>query len=337
MLLAARAHGLQAIDGPYLGVAVDDAFTAAAARGARPRLRRQVGDPPVARSAALNDAFTPTEDEVERARAVLAALDAAERGRRGRRRARRADARRGGARRPRGARSRAPARRRDGRVRDGARRRARTSTTSRVGAASTRRARADADRRPRRAAPGDRRRPAAARARRDAGARVVPARARRSRIRRSSGTSRSASRRCVTQRVIANLFYRGLVLRRAPLIGDTLRTTTEVVALRAEQRARRTAPPTGLAVLRIAHRRPGGAPGARLLALRDAAAARPARRAPATPTTSTRSAARARRRRRSRRRVAGWDLAAFRAARPGAAPRRPRRRHAPGRSRAATS
>ena len=35
-----------------------------------------------------------------------------------------------------------------------------------------------------------------------------------------------------TQRVIANLFYPGLVFHRAPLIGDTLRTRTEVVALR---------------------------------------------------------------------------------------------------------
>jgi acyl dehydratase len=53
-----------------------------------------------------------------------------------------------------------------------------------------------------------------------------------------------------TQRVIANLFYRGLVLRRAPVIGDTLRTTTEVVALR-ENRRRPDRLPTGLAVLRI--------------------------------------------------------------------------------------
>jgi acyl dehydratase len=49
----------------------------------------------------------------------------------------------------------------------------------------------------------------------------------------------------LTQRVIANLFYRGLVLHRAPLIGDTLRTTTEVVALKQNHEA------TGLAVLRI--------------------------------------------------------------------------------------
>jgi acyl dehydratase len=54
----------------------------------------------------------------------------------------------------------------------------------------------------------------------------------------------------VTQRVIANLFYRGLVLRRAPVIGDTLRTTTEVVALR-QNSPRPDRPATGLAVLRV--------------------------------------------------------------------------------------
>jgi acyl dehydratase len=54
----------------------------------------------------------------------------------------------------------------------------------------------------------------------------------------------------LTQRVIANLFYRGLVLRRAPVIGDTLRTTTEVVALR-QNRPREGRAATGLAVLRI--------------------------------------------------------------------------------------
>src|SRR5918911_1014399 len=35
----------------------------------------------------------------------------------------------------------------------------------------------------------------------------------------------------VTQRVIANLFYRGLTFHRFPLIGDSLFTRTEVVAL----------------------------------------------------------------------------------------------------------
>lgn len=54
----------------------------------------------------------------------------------------------------------------------------------------------------------------------------------------------------VTQHVRANLFYRGLVFRRAPVLGDTLRTTTSVVALR-RNRPRAGRRPTGLAVLRI--------------------------------------------------------------------------------------
>jgi len=54
-----------------------------------------------------------------------------------------------------------------------------------------------------------------------------------------------------TGRVIANLFYRGLVLHRTPLIGDTLRTKVEVVALR-RNRPRPDRAPTGLAVLRVA-------------------------------------------------------------------------------------
>jgi acyl dehydratase len=54
----------------------------------------------------------------------------------------------------------------------------------------------------------------------------------------------------LTQRVIGNLFYRGLVFHRLPLIGDTLRTSTEVVALRQNSpRPGRAA--TGLAGLRI--------------------------------------------------------------------------------------
>lgn len=54
----------------------------------------------------------------------------------------------------------------------------------------------------------------------------------------------------VTQRVIANLFYRGFVFRHAPCLGDTLRTTTEIAALR-QNRPREGRPATGLAVLRI--------------------------------------------------------------------------------------
>jgi len=53
-----------------------------------------------------------------------------------------------------------------------------------------------------------------------------------------------------TQRVIGNLFYRGLVFHRMPVIGDTLKTTTEVVGLR-QNSAKPGRPATGLAALRI--------------------------------------------------------------------------------------
>ncbi|MHB8657676.1 MAG: MaoC family dehydratase [Solirubrobacteraceae bacterium] len=53
-----------------------------------------------------------------------------------------------------------------------------------------------------------------------------------------------------TQRVLANLFYRGLVLLSPVFIGDTLRTTTEVVALK-QNRTRAGRRATGLVVLRI--------------------------------------------------------------------------------------
>ncbi len=54
----------------------------------------------------------------------------------------------------------------------------------------------------------------------------------------------------LTGRVIANLFYRGLALARQPVIGDTLTTSTEVVALR-QTTPRLGRPATGLAGLRI--------------------------------------------------------------------------------------
>ena len=53
-----------------------------------------------------------------------------------------------------------------------------------------------------------------------------------------------------TGRVVANLFYRGLLLRRVVRLGGTLRTTTEVVA-RRENRVKEGRRPTGLALLRI--------------------------------------------------------------------------------------
>jgi acyl dehydratase len=53
-----------------------------------------------------------------------------------------------------------------------------------------------------------------------------------------------------TRQVKANLFYRGLAFRRFPLLGDTLRTRAEVVALR-QNKPRPGRAPTGLAVLRV--------------------------------------------------------------------------------------
>jgi acyl dehydratase len=54
----------------------------------------------------------------------------------------------------------------------------------------------------------------------------------------------------VTQRAIANLFYRGLRFLRFPAIGDTLTTRTEIVGLRpAEPKPGR--PPRGLVVMHI--------------------------------------------------------------------------------------
>jgi acyl dehydratase len=53
-----------------------------------------------------------------------------------------------------------------------------------------------------------------------------------------------------TQRVRGNLFYRGLVLARPVFIGETLRTRTEIVALK-ENRRRPGAPATGLVAMRV--------------------------------------------------------------------------------------
>lgn len=53
-----------------------------------------------------------------------------------------------------------------------------------------------------------------------------------------------------TQQVVANLFYRGLAFQRAPALGDTLHTVTEVVGLR-QNTARPGRSATGLAALEI--------------------------------------------------------------------------------------
>lgn len=54
----------------------------------------------------------------------------------------------------------------------------------------------------------------------------------------------------VTQRVKANLFYRGLHFHRFPVIGDTLFTRTEVVGMK-QNSVKPDRPPTGLAALRM--------------------------------------------------------------------------------------
>jgi len=53
-----------------------------------------------------------------------------------------------------------------------------------------------------------------------------------------------------TQRVLGNLFYRGLVLLRPVFLGDTLRTRTEVIGLK-QNRPRPDAAATGLVALRV--------------------------------------------------------------------------------------
>lgn len=53
-----------------------------------------------------------------------------------------------------------------------------------------------------------------------------------------------------SQRVMGNLFYRGLVLQRPVFLGDTLRTTTSVVGLR-QNRARPGRDATGMAVFEM--------------------------------------------------------------------------------------
>jgi citrate lyase subunit beta/citryl-CoA lyase len=78
VLLAARAHGLQAIDGPYLGVTVDAGFEAAVARARELGFDGKWAIHP-SQLEHLNNAFSPAAEEVARARAVLAALERAER------------------------------------------------------------------------------------------------------------------------------------------------------------------------------------------------------------------------------------------------------------------
>jgi len=78
VLVAARAHGLQAIDGPYLGVEPDASFVAAAVRARDLGFDGKWAIHP-AQVPALNELFTPTAEEVGNALAIVAALEQAER------------------------------------------------------------------------------------------------------------------------------------------------------------------------------------------------------------------------------------------------------------------
>jgi citrate lyase subunit beta / citryl-CoA lyase len=78
VLVAARTHDVLAIDGPYLGIAVDEGFTAAAVRARDMGFDGKWAIHP-AQVAALNELFTPSDEEVSHARAVVAALEEAER------------------------------------------------------------------------------------------------------------------------------------------------------------------------------------------------------------------------------------------------------------------
>lgn len=77
VLLAARAHGLQAVDGPHLGLAPDEAFHAAAGRAREQGFDGKWAIHP-SQLEPLRERFGPSAAEVAHARAVVAALAAAE-------------------------------------------------------------------------------------------------------------------------------------------------------------------------------------------------------------------------------------------------------------------
>jgi len=76
VLVAARATGLQAIDGAHLAVRDDEAFRAAVAHARALGFDGKWAIHP-AQLPALVEAFTPTEDELAEARATLGALERA--------------------------------------------------------------------------------------------------------------------------------------------------------------------------------------------------------------------------------------------------------------------
>ncbi len=77
VLLAARAHGLQAVDGPHLGLSPDESFHAAAGRAREQGFDGKWAIHP-SQLAPLRERFSPSEAEVAHAHAVVEALAAAE-------------------------------------------------------------------------------------------------------------------------------------------------------------------------------------------------------------------------------------------------------------------
>jgi citrate lyase subunit beta/citryl-CoA lyase len=77
VLVAARSNGLQAIDGPFFGVEPDEAFMAAATRARDLGFDGKWAIHP-SQVESLNELFVPSDEEVEHAKAVVAALDSAE-------------------------------------------------------------------------------------------------------------------------------------------------------------------------------------------------------------------------------------------------------------------
>lgn len=75
VLTSARATGLQAIDGPHLGVADDESFQNAVRRSATAGFDAKWVIHP-RQVAHVNAEFSPSEDEIEHARAVIEALEA---------------------------------------------------------------------------------------------------------------------------------------------------------------------------------------------------------------------------------------------------------------------
>lgn len=82
MVVACRAYGLRAIDGPYGDFKDAEGYRAAARRGAALGIEGKWAIHP-SQIALANEVFTPPPAEVERARRILAALDEAARAGRG--------------------------------------------------------------------------------------------------------------------------------------------------------------------------------------------------------------------------------------------------------------